>query len=66
MLVLMCLIFRYEEFFGPKKKTVSKRKSNLADGSDKDLGSDHDELDEVFCFVPTYTEYNVLQCHGCI
>ncbi|XP_002511381.2 U3 small nucleolar ribonucleoprotein protein MPP10 [Ricinus communis] len=31
---------RYEDFFGAKKKTDSKRKSNLDDGSDEDSGSE--------------------------
>ncbi|XP_050224643.1 M phase phosphoprotein 10 isoform X2 [Mercurialis annua] len=35
---------RYEDFFGSKKKTSSKRKSSLFDGSDKDSGSDDDEM----------------------
>ncbi|OAY30856.1 U3 small nucleolar ribonucleoprotein protein MPP10 [Manihot esculenta] len=37
---------RYEDFFGAKKKTVSKRKSRLADGSDEDSSSDDEQDDD--------------------
>lgn len=52
--------FRYEDFFGAKKKTVSKRKSRLADGSDEDSSSDDEQdddgADEVMYYVYTYVE----------
>ncbi|XP_057995248.1 M phase phosphoprotein 10 isoform X2 [Hevea brasiliensis] len=34
--------FRYEDFFGAKKKTVPKRKSSLSNGSDEDSGLNDD------------------------